>query len=185
MIFSNEISLTNLLFCIDYFHIPVLVDQMLDHFSRYDDILNYKLCLSIIDVFGIDSYIAQTAYLRLTHSNSFPQVWRRLPITEFVGMNDKALDFLDLSMSLHFEHLPSGHLFTCHICWNKLWGTYHLNDCCQSGCHASCGDSYIFKETTQTCKFCQKTETRPIPRPASPPREPQNWEDELLFWTCN
>ncbi|KAH3877758.1 hypothetical protein DPMN_001636, partial [Dreissena polymorpha] len=57
---------------------------MLDHFSRYDDILNYKLCLSIIDVFGIDSYIAQTAYLRLTHSNSFPQVWRRLPITEFV-----------------------------------------------------------------------------------------------------
>lgn len=128
MIFSNKISLTNLLFCIDYFHIPILVDQMLDHFIQHTDIINYKLCKSIIDVFGIDSYIAQTAFLRLTHSNSFPQVYRRLSITAFVEMDNETFDS---TMSLHFEDLPSLHTFACHICWHHIWDTYHLNDCCQ------------------------------------------------------
>lgn len=102
-----SISLNNLIFCIDYFHIPILVDQVLAHFLHIDDISNYRLCKTIINVVGIDSYITKTAYLRLTHSNSFPHVYRQVSIVKVVKMNEEAVD---TTMSLHFDDLPNTYM---------------------------------------------------------------------------
>jgi hypothetical protein len=157
MMRSGEIQVDTLIFLITYFNIPLLHQQMLNHLTNEQHILNYQICKAIFTYYGIDSLESLQTFRRLKYSTSIPNKIRNMSITTFAQTDNTQLH------NRIQQYFTQGHQrqrryqflskLLCKFCSKHSIAAVQT-PCCKLRYHPTCGTSYRTFNNTRVCTFC-------------------------------